>query len=47
MIVRIIKKHKATGAEVPREMQVLYDWQHGKMIDCVAKVRDLHAMYSK
>lgn len=47
MVVRIIKKYKATGAEVPKEMQVLYDWQHAKMIECVAKVRDLHAMYSK
>lgn len=45
MVVRIIKKYKATGAEVPGDMQNLYNWQHDKMIDCVAKVKDLHAMY--
>ena len=32
-VVKIINDHKATGAEVPVEMQAVYDYVHAKQID--------------
>lgn len=45
MAVRIIRKYKDEGGEVPQGMQEIYDWQHEKMIKCVAMIRYLHGLY--
>ena len=43
--VRLIKAKKSTGAEVPSTMQAIWDWEHGKMVDCMARVKALLSMY--
>ena len=37
--VRIIKAHKATGAETPTSMQVVWDWEHEKIVDKTARIK--------
>lgn len=43
--VRLIKAKKSTGAEVPSTMQAIWDWEHSKMVDCMARVKALLSMY--
>lgn len=38
-VVKIINEHKATGAEVPVEMQAVYDYVHQKQIDRVHGIK--------
>jgi ferritin len=38
-VVKIINDHKATGAEVPVEMQAVYDYVHAKQIDRVHHIK--------
>ena len=38
-VVKIINDHKATGAEVPVEMQAVYDYVHAKQIDRVHNIK--------
>ena len=44
-IVRLIKLKKASGAQVPPQMQKLYDAEHAKLIDKTAKIRTLQSIY--
>lgn len=37
--VRIIKAHKATGAETPPSMQIIWDWEHSKIVDKTARIK--------
>lgn len=39
--IRAIKEQKATGAETPTAMQAVWDWEHEKMVDTVAKIKAL------
>lgn len=41
---RIIRDYKAKGGEAPAAMQAVYDWEHERMIDNMAKVRVLQEM---
>lgn len=43
---RIIRDYKAKGGEAPAAMQAVYDWEHERMIDSMAKVRVLQEMAS-
>ena len=45
MAKRIVRKYKEEGKTIPPGMQEIYDWQHEKMIKCVAWIRQLHQMY--
>lgn len=45
IIVKEIKKQKDSGAEIPKGMQEIYDWQHEKMIDEVARIKNLQMLY--
>lgn len=38
-VVKIINDHKTTGAEVPVEMQAVYDYVHAKQIDRVHNIK--------
>ena len=38
-VVRVINEHKATGAEVPVEMQAVYDYVHDKEIERVHHIK--------
>lgn len=44
-VVRLIKEYKAKGNEVPPAMQAVYDWEHEKMIDNVARIKSILTMY--
>ena len=37
--VRIIKAHKATGAETPASMQAIWEWEHEKIVDKTARIK--------
>lgn len=43
--VRLIKEQKAAGVETPAAMQAVWDWEHGKMIDTVARIKTMLSMY--
>ena len=38
-VVRVINDHRATGAEVPVEMQAIYDYVHAKQIERVHNIK--------
>ena len=45
-VVRIIKEWKATsGKETPAPMQAVWDWEHEKMVDTVARIGAMLNMY--
>lgn len=44
--VRIIKAWEAKGNETPASMKALYEWQHQKSIDHIARVRVMLNMYA-
>lgn len=45
-VVRIIKEWRSkTGEEPPAAMQAVWDWEHGKMIDTVARIKTMLSMY--
>ena len=37
--VRIIKAHKANGSETPNSMQVIWDWEHEKIVNKTARIK--------
>lgn len=39
--VRLIKAERDKGIEAPASMQAVWDWQHEKMIDHIAKIKAL------
>lgn len=45
--VRIIKAHKATGAETPLSMQIIWDWEHDKIVDKTTRIKQLLEMYKQ
>ena len=44
-VVRIIKAWEAKGNTIPPEMKVIYDWEHQKSIDHIARVKAMVNMY--
>lgn len=44
--VRIINAWKSKGNEVPVAMQAIYDWEHQKSVDHIARVRVMLNMYA-
>lgn len=44
---RFIRDYRAKNGEPPAGMQAVYDWEHEKMIDNMAKVRVLQEMASE
>lgn len=47
-VVRVIKDWKATsGKEVPVSMQAVWDYEHQRSIDKVAKIKALLEMYKR
>ena len=45
--VKMIKEQKETGKEVPAGMQAVWDWEHERMIDHMARVKTMLDMYRK
>lgn len=46
-VVRLINAQKSTGKEVPAGMQMVWDWEHGKIVDHVSRIRSMLDMYKK
>lgn len=46
-VVRYIQQHKASGKETPVGMKELWEWQHAKIIDNVARIKVMLDMYKK
>ena len=44
-VVKIINEYRATGAEVPVEMQAVYDYLHRKQIDRATNVKIMIESY--
>lgn len=44
-VVRLIKASKASGVETPASMQAVWDWEHDKMVDAIARVKTLLSTY--
>lgn len=45
--VRIINAQKTSGKEVPEAMQMVWDWEHEKIVDTVARIKAILEMYKK
>ena len=41
---RLIRDYRASGKEIPAGMQAVYDWEHGKMIDGVTRIKMMQDM---
>lgn len=46
-VVRVIKKHRAEGNAPPAGMMEVWNFEHERMVDSVAKVKMLLEMYKK
>ena len=46
-VVRVIQEHRAENGEPPKSMLVIWDWEHGKIIEHTARVKALLEMYKK
>lgn len=46
-VVRLINVQKVAGKEVPAGMQMVWDWEHDKIVDNVSRVRSMMDMYKK
>lgn len=46
-VVRIINAQKTSGKEVPEAMQMVWDWEHGKIVDTVARIKAMLEIYKK
>ena len=44
-IFALINEHKNKGVEIPNSMQDIYNWEHKKIMDKVAKVKVKQNMY--
>lgn len=42
---RMIRKKKEAGVEVPAAMQAVWDWEHDKMMDTLARVKMMLEVY--
>lgn len=42
---RLIKEQKAAGTQAPASMQAVWDWEHEKMVDHVARIKTMLSMY--
>lgn len=45
-VVRIIKAWEAKGNTAPPEMTAIWQWEHGKAVDHIARVRVMLNMYA-
>lgn len=45
MAKRIVERYRSKGKEMPHGMETIYNWQHDKMIDYVAKVKYLQGLF--
>ena len=45
-VVRIIKEWKAKGNTTPPEMAAIWNWEHQKAVDHIARVRVMLNMYA-
>ena len=45
--VRLIQDQRATGAEAPVGMQMVWDWEHSHIIDRVSRIKILLDQYAK
>lgn len=45
-VVRIIKAWEAKGNTAPPEMTAIWNWEHGKAVDHIARVRVMLNMYA-
>lgn len=45
-VVRIIKAWQAQGNETPPEMEAIYNWEHQKSIDHIARIKVMLNMYA-
>ena len=45
--VRIIRAHKASGAETPTSMQTIWDWEHEKIVAKTARIKLILEMKKK
>ena len=43
-VERIIRDYKAKDGSAPEAMQAVYDWEHEKMVDAMARVKVLQEM---
>ncbi len=43
--VRLIKEQRASGVTTPPSMQAVWDWEHELMVDTVARIKAMLAMY--
>lgn len=43
--MKIIKEKKDAGVEIPVSMQAVWDWEHGKMVDTVTRIKTMLNMY--
>lgn len=41
---RMIKTYRAEGHEAPESMKAIWDWEHEKMVDHIARIRHMLAM---
>lgn len=46
-VVRYIQQHKASGKEVPAAMEAVWNWEHEKIMDNVARIKVMLDMYKK
>lgn len=47
-VVRIIKEWKAASSqETPASISVIWDWEHGKIVDTVARIKAMLEIYKK
>lgn len=46
-VVRLIKAQQSAGREAPASMQAVWNWEHGRMVDHVAKIKLLLEQYRK
>lgn len=45
MAKRIVERYRSEGKEMPHGMETIYNWQHEKMMECVAKVKYLQGLF--
>lgn len=46
-VVRIINAQKTSGKEAPEAMQMVWDWEHNKIVDTVARIKAMLEIYKK
>lgn len=44
--VRMIQEQRTSGVQVPAAMQAVWDWEHEKMIDGVARIKTILSLYN-